>query len=75
MNDNEDEEARQDEVTDPGPPHMMQGAAGGAADFPQRPEYDSDPGASLVQTHSRYLPNTGFGCALFYARNGFNKLN
>ena len=26
-------------------------------------------------THSRYKPNTGFGCALFDATNGFNMLD
>jgi hypothetical protein len=42
---------------------------------PHLADYDTDPGASLDQTHSRYQPDTGFGCALFDARNGFNELN
>ena len=41
---------------------------------PQR-HVDSDVGAAPDQTHSRYEPNTGFGCALFDASNGFNRLN
>jgi hypothetical protein len=39
------------------------------------PNYDTDPGAATDQSYSRYLPNTGYGCALFDARNGFNELN
>ena len=38
-------------------------------------DVDSDAGAAPDQTHSRYEPNTGFGCALFDASNGFNRLN
>ena len=36
---------------------------------------DPDRGAAPDQTHSRYEPNIGFGCALFDAKNGFNMLN
>jgi len=35
-------------------------------------DVDSNVGAAPEQTHSRYEPNTGFGCALFDASNGFN---
>ena len=34
-----------------------------------------DPGAAEDATLSRYEPGTGFGSALFDARNGFNELN
>ncbi len=34
-----------------------------------------DPGAAEDDSHSRYKEGTGFGSALFDARNGFNKLN
>jgi hypothetical protein len=37
--------------------------------------FNTDPGAALDQDHSRYQPNTGYGCALFDARKGFNELN
>jgi hypothetical protein len=43
------------------------------ADTPDN--FDTNPGATLDQDHSRYQPNTGYGCALFDARNGFNELN
>jgi hypothetical protein len=39
------------------------------------PNFGNDPGAAPDQAHSRYQPNTGYGCALFDARNGFNELN
>ena len=38
------------------------------------PNYDTDPGAATDQSYSRYQPNTGYGCALFDARNGFNDM-
>jgi hypothetical protein len=34
-----------------------------------------DPGVAEDNSHSRYNEGTGFGSALFDARNGFNKLN
>jgi hypothetical protein len=34
-----------------------------------------DPGAAEYDRHSRYEAETGFGSALFDARNGFNELN
>jgi len=34
-----------------------------------------DPGAAEYDRHSRYEAETGFGLALFDARNGFNELN
>ncbi len=34
-----------------------------------------DPGAAEEAEFSRYEPGTGFGSALFDARNGFNKIN
>ncbi len=34
-----------------------------------------DPGAAEDNNHSHYEEGTGFGSALFDARNGFNKLN
>ena len=34
-----------------------------------------DPGAAEDDRHSRFEAGTGFGSALFYARNGFNDLN
>ena len=38
------------------------------------PNFDTDPGAAPNQSYSRYQPNTGYECALFDARNGFNEL-
>ena len=35
-------------------------------------DVDSNAGAAPDQTHSRYEPNTGFGCALFDASNGLS---
>ena len=35
----------------------------------------TDPGAAEDATFSRYEPGTGFGSALFDARNGFNEIN
>jgi len=35
----------------------------------------TDPGAAEDATFSRYEPETGFGTALFDARNGFNEIN
>ena len=46
-----------------------------AMPFNPNGDVDSDVGAAPDQTHSRYEPNTGFGCALFDASNGFNRLN
>ncbi len=34
-----------------------------------------DPGSAEDDSQSRYVEGTGFGSALFDARNGFNKLN
>ncbi len=34
-----------------------------------------DPGVAEYDCHSRYKAETGFGSALFGARNGFNELN
>ncbi len=34
-----------------------------------------DPGAAEDNCHSHYKEGTGFGSALFYARNGFKELN
>ena len=36
---------------------------------------DTDPCAAEDLSHDWYKPNMGFGCALFDAHNGFNKLN
>ena len=38
------------------------------------PDID-DPGTTEDQFHSHYESDTGFGCAFFVSRNGFNKHN
>ncbi len=34
-----------------------------------------DPGEAEDDSQSQYTPDSGFGCALFDARNAFNELN
>ena len=35
----------------------------------------TDPGKAADVSHSCYVPDSGFGTALFDAKNGFNKVN
>ncbi len=35
----------------------------------------TDPGEAADVSHLRYVPDSGFGTALFEAKNGFNEVN